>query len=84
MTTLTSVTLNHFLNGLGSHESFGANEFGGGGLPAKEIEWGISHSSLAVQVGQPHPRPPPHPPTASLSPKCSGSQKCQDEETTPF
>lgn len=43
-----------------------------GGLPAKEIEWGISHSSLAVQVGQPHPRPPPNPPTTSLSPSVQG------------
>lgn len=73
MAKLTLVTRNRFLNGLGSHESFGASEFGGvGGLPAKEIEWRISHSSLAVQVGQAHPRPPPHPPTTTLSPSVQG------------
>lgn len=37
MTKLTSVTLNHFLNGLGSHESFGANEFGGGAYLLKKL-----------------------------------------------
>lgn len=54
MTELTLVTLNHFLNGLGSHESFAENE-SVWGRAVVETEWGISHSSLTVQAGQPEP-----------------------------